>query len=52
MSYTLTKQEKETTLLYNQGDEPVIISTYDLALLKHLAKYAANHPDHCQQIST
>lgn len=29
MAYTLTKYEKETSVLYNQSDEPMLISTYD-----------------------
>ena len=41
MSYTLTKYEKETVLLYNQSRDPVIISTYDPGLRRRLREYAA-----------
>ena len=36
MSYTLTKYEKETVLLYNQSRDPITISTYDPGLRRRL----------------
>ncbi|MEG0741850.1 MAG: hypothetical protein RR521_06450 [Clostridia bacterium] len=50
MSYSLTKEEKETTLLYNQTKEPIIISTYDPSLRRRLASFAKRYPDLCKRI--
>lgn len=50
MPYTLTKAEKETTILYNQTQEPVRISTYDPTIRRRLAKFAQQHPDLCKRI--
>ena len=50
MSYTLTKYEKETIILYNQSNERVNISTYDPALRRKLKEYATKYPDLCQRM--
>ena len=50
MAYTLTKEEKETTILYNQTQEPVLISGYDPRLLRLLESYAERHPDLCRRV--
>ena len=50
MAYTLTKYEKETTVLYNQSNEPMIISTYDPNLRKRLKVFSEKHPDLCKRI--
>ena len=50
MAYTLTKYEKETSVLYNQSDEPMLISTYDPNLRKRLANYAKKFPDLCRRV--
>ncbi len=52
MRHTLTRQEKETILLYNQDPDPIIISTYDPDLRKRLTKYANQHPDICKKLPT
>lgn len=49
MSYTLTKEEKETTVLYNQTQEPVCISTYDPTLRQRLANFSKHYPDLCKR---
>ena len=43
MAYTLTKYEKETSVLYNQSNEPVLISAYDPNLRKRLANYTLDY---------
>ena len=48
--YQLTKEEKETQILYNQSSEPVIISGYDPRLLRQLAAFAKKHPGLCRRI--
>ena len=50
MSYTLTKYEKETVLLYNQSRDPITISTYDPGLRRRLREYAARYPELCQRV--
>jgi len=49
MSYTLSKYEKETVLLYNQSSDPILIDTYDPALRRRLAEYAEKYPDLCRR---
>ena len=48
--YKLARFEMETQVLYNQTNEPVIISGYDPKLLRHLADYAERHPDLCRRV--
>ena len=50
MAYTLTKYEKETTGLYNQSNEPMLITTYDPNLRKRLKDYAEKFPDLCKRV--
>lgn len=50
MSYTLSKYEKETVLLYNQSRDPVTISTYDPSLRRRLREYAARYPELCRRV--
>ena len=50
MSYTLTKYEKETVLLYNQSRDPITISTYDPGLRRRLREYAARYPELCRRV--
>ena len=50
MSYTLTKYEKETVLLYNQSRAPITISTYDPGLRRRLREYAARYPELCRRV--
>lgn len=50
MSYTLSKYEKETVLLYNQSSDPILISGYDPGLLRRLADYAEKYPDICRRV--
>ena len=50
MSYTLTKYEKETVLLYNQSRDPITISTYDPGLRRRLREFAARYPELCQRV--
>ena len=49
MTYALTKEEKETTVLYNQTQEPVCISTYDPDLRRRLANFSKQYPDLCKR---
>ena len=50
MSYTLTKYEKETVLLYNQSHDPITISTYDPGLRRRLREFAARYPELCRRV--
>lgn len=50
MSYTLTKYEKETVLLYNQSHDPITISTYDPGLRRRLREFAARYPEMCRRV--
>lgn len=50
MSYTLTKYEKETVLLYNQSHDPITISTYDPDLRRRLREFAARYPELCRRV--
>ena len=50
MSYTLTKYEKETVLLYNQSRDLITISTYDPGLRRRLREYAARYPELCRRV--
>lgn len=50
MSYKMTKEEKETNILWNQTQEPVLISGYDPALLRKCAAFAEKHPDLCRRV--
>lgn len=50
MSYTLTKYEKETVLLYNQSHDPITISTYDPGLRRRLREFAARYPKMCRRV--
>ena len=43
----LTKEERETIILFNQTNEPASIQTYDVKLKKRLASFAKDHPDLC-----
>ena len=48
--YKLARFEMETQVLYNQTNEPVIISGYDPKLLHQLAAYSEKHPDLCRRV--
>lgn len=50
MTYKLTKYEKETSVLYNQSNEPMLISAYDPNLKKRLADFAEKYPDLCKRV--
>lgn len=50
MSYTLSKYEKETVILFNQSNDPILISGYDSGLLRRLADFAKKYPDLCRRI--
>ena len=43
----LTKYEKETIILTNEGDDFYEVYTFNSALKKKLAVYAKRHPDLC-----
>lgn len=49
MSYTLSKYEKETVILYNQSTDPILIDTNDPSLRRRLAEYAEKYPDLCRR---
>ena len=50
MAYKMTKEEKETNVLWNQTLEPILISGYDPALLHKCAAFAEKHPDFCRRV--
>lgn len=45
---TLTKYEKETIILFNEGEDTAHIQTYNAGLLKRLAAFSKKHPDLCR----
>ena len=45
---TLTKYEKETIILFNEGEDTAHIQTYNAGLRKRLAEFSKKHPDLCR----
>ena len=45
---TLTKYEKETIILFNEGEDTAHIQTYSAGLRKRLAAFSKKHPDLCR----
>ena len=45
---TLTKDEKETIILFNEGEDTAHIQTYNAGLRKRLAAFSKKHPDLCR----
>ena len=45
----LTKYEKETILLFNEGEDTASIYTFNAGLKKRLALFAKKYPDLCRQ---
>ena len=45
---TLTKYEKETIILFNEGEDTAHIQTYNAGLRKRLAAFSKQHPDLCR----
>ena len=45
---TLTKYEKETIILLNEGEDTAHIQTYNAGLRKRLAAFSKKHPDLCR----
>lgn len=43
----LTKYEKETIVLFNEGEDIAHIQTYNAGLRKRLAAFSKKHPDLC-----
>ena len=41
---TLTKYEKETIILFNEGEDTAHIQTYNAGLRKRLAEFSKKHP--------
>lgn len=44
----LTKYEKETIILFNEGEQEGSIQTYNAGLRKRLAAFSKKHPDLCR----
>ena len=44
----LTKYEKETIILFNEGEDTASIYTYNASLRKRLALFSKKHPDLCR----
>ena len=44
----LTKVEKETIILFNEGESTASIYTYNAGLKKRLAAFSKKYPDLCQ----
>ena len=44
----LTKYEKETIILFNEGEDTAHIQTYNAGLRKRLAAFSKKHPDLCR----
>lgn len=45
---TLTKYEKETIILFNEGEDTAHVQTYNAGLRKRLAAFSKQHPDLCR----
>lgn len=45
----LTKQEKETMIIFNEQDNDASISTYNVALLRKLERLHQERPDECEK---
>ena len=45
---TLTKYEKETIILFNEGEDTAHIQTYNAGLRKRLAAFSKKHPNLCR----
>ena len=45
---TLTKYEKETIILFNEGEDTAHIQTYNAGLRKRLAAFSKKYPDLCR----
>ena len=45
----LTKYEKETIILFNEGEDTASIYTYNASLRKRLALFSKKHPDLCRR---
>ena len=45
----LTKYEKETIILFNEGEDTASIYTFNAGLKKQLALFAKKYPDLCRQ---
>ena len=43
----LTKYEKETIILFNEGEDKATIYTYNAGLKKRLAAFSRKYPDLC-----
>ncbi len=48
----LTKYEKETIILFNEGEDTASIYTFNAGLKKRLALFAKKCPDLCRQEKT
>ena len=44
----LTKYEKETIILFNEGEDTTHIQTYNAGLRKRLAAFSKKYPDLCR----
>ena len=44
----LTKYEKETIVLFNEGEDTAHIQTYNAGLRNRLAAFSKKHPDLCR----
>lgn len=44
----MTSQEKETIINFNEGDEIATVYTYNSAMKRKLAAFAAAYPDLCR----
>ena len=44
----LTKYEKETIVLFNEGENTAHIQTYNAGLRTRLAAFSKKHPDLCR----
>ena len=44
----LTKYEKETIVLFNEGEDTAHIQTYNAGLRKRLAAFSKKYPDLCR----
>lgn len=45
---TLTKYEKETIILFNEGEDTAHIQTYNAGLRKRLVAFSRKQPDLCR----
>lgn len=48
----VSREEKETIILFNETDEPVTIYTFNTDLKRRLKTFGKKHPELCRKMSS